>query len=233
VTAGRDRALPRIVESGVGRRAAAGLGGVLAGLALSGVSASAAGATLKLTPAQGTPAQVIQADGAGFCGDPAPACGTVSISFQGFGDVVRGIVVSSSGTFSTHFQPPAGPPGDRTVTATQNNANGKTVLAVTTFTLILQPSVSPPPRSAPPTSTPPPAPPSSNPSSPSPAPAASATPSPAPDAAPSPGRAPPAAGTGTGASFPFALPSWVVGLLLVIAALAVAAMLWLRIRIAA
>ena len=232
MTQRRDRALPRAVRWSVGWRAAAGVAWILVGVAVSGTSASAAGATLKLTPAQGTPAQVIQADGAGFCGDPAPACGTVSISFQGYGDVVRGITVSSSGTFSVHFQPPAGPPGDRTVTATQNNANGKTILAVTTFKLVLQPSLSPPPRPAPPSSTPPPKTPAPGASAP-PGPVASASPSPssAPEAAPNPGGGPPAAGAGAGALASLGFSSWLVGLLLVVSALAVAAMLWLRLRL--
>ena len=234
MTIRRDRALPRTVRFGVGRCVAAVLTGTWLALGLNAGEAHAAAASLTLTPDVGTPAQVIQADGAGFCGNPAPACGTVSISFEGYGDVVGRITVSASGTFTAHFQPPAGPPGSRSVTATQNNAGGSSIFAVSTFTLVLQPSgASPPPHSIPPTSTPPHVGPSSGPTSPSPAPTTSSSPSPAPKAAPNQGGGPPAAGTHTGSSLPFAPPSWMVGLLLMVAAAAVAATLWLRMRIGA
>jgi hypothetical protein len=221
MTATRDRALPHSVTSAVGWRVAVALlvvmlqGGI--------VNAEAAGpAILTLTPSQGTPAQVIQADGRGFCTDPAPACGTVSISFAGFGDIVRNILVDPSGNFSTHFQPPAGPPGSRTVTATQNGANGKE--AVTTFTITLQPSgVTPPPQSVPiPTK------------SPTAAPAPTTTPLVGGSPSPSPSTAEPAAnadsGPTAGAIASGQAISWQQGLglllLLVLAALALGVLAW-------
>jgi hypothetical protein len=176
--------------SGVGWRVAAALtlGMLMAGT----VDVRAAGPSLILTPSQGTPAQVIRADGAGFCPAPTPACGTVSISFQGFGDVVRNIQVGSSGTFTAQFQPPAGAPGTRIVTATQKRANGDLIQASTTFTLTLQPSgATPPPRTPAPSSTTSPAP--------APTPAAGPTTTPAPDASASPSpSSPQPAATGGG-----------------------------------
>jgi hypothetical protein len=206
------------------------LGMLLAGIV--DARAAAAPANLTLTPSQGTPAQLIQADGKGFCTDPAPACGTVTISFQGAGEWVRNIPVSSSGTFSIQFQPPAGAPGSRTVTATQSGPNGKE--AITTFTLTLQPTGVPPPRGTP---TP------SQVVSPAPAPAPTPAPTAAPEAtgsaSPSPSSPEPAVNgggggptTGSTASGPtfLGLPSFWIMLLLLLFFAALGILAWRLLR---
>ena len=225
MTASRDRALLHGVTSAVGWRAAVALTVLMLQPAI--VDAEATGpAVLTLKPTQGTAAQVIQAEGTGFCTDPAPACGTVNISFQISGEVVRDIPVTPSGTFSAQFQPPAGPPGSRTVTATQSGPNGKE--AVTIFTITLQPSgVPPPPQSVPAPS-----------KSPAPAPAPTTTPVAGASPSPSPSTSPPAAAgrssPATGATAPRSAIPWQQGLglllLLLLAAVALGVLAWRLLR---
>lgn len=122
-----------------------------ASLAFGAGAASAAAPRITLNPTQGTPATVVQVQGTGFCA--SPPCSQAQIVFQGV-TVADGIVVAADGSFRASFQPAAGPPGWKTVTGQQKNANGIWITsAPATFYMTLAPPT-PTPTAFPRTPTP-------------------------------------------------------------------------------